>query len=211
MLHQASYPFSRPSLMFPRCSPSSLPWVVFAAVVAAVTASACSTAMPPPAPDRLGPPDLSRIYRLGVGDKLKVSVFGENDLSGTYEVDALGQVPLPLIGEVPAKGRRIGEFRDAVAARLAQGYLKHPKVSVEVVNYRPFYIHGEVRSGGEFAFKNGLKLRDAIAVAGGYTYRADHSHVLLVREGQSQEVAVRLPSDAEVLPGDNIRVPERFF
>lgn len=156
-------------------------------------------------------PEVSRIYRLGIGDKVKVTVFGEADLSGQYEVGANGQLSLPLIGEIAAKGLGIGDLREAIAGRLRQGYLKDPKVSVEILTYRPFYVHGEVRSGGEFAFKNGVTIRDAIAIAGGYTYRANHDYVLLIKEGTSQEVRVALPSTSPVMPGDNIRIPERFF
>lgn len=156
-------------------------------------------------------PELSRIYRLGIGDKVKVTVFGETELSGQFEIGATGSLAIPLIGEIPAKGTSIVEIKDAISARLRQGYLKDPKVSVEIVTYRPFYIHGEVRSGGEFAFKNGVTLRDAIAISGGYTYRANHDYVLLIREGTAREVKVTLPSMELVMPGDNIRVPERFF
>ena len=105
----------------------------------------------------------------------------------------------------------IGQLRDAIVTRLRVGYLKDPKVSVEILTYRPFYIHGEVRTGGEFPYKNGVTIRDAIAIAGGYTYRAKHDYVLLIREGTAQELRVPLPSAAQVMPGDNIRVPERFF
>ena len=148
---------------------------------------------------------------IGIGDKLKITVFGEPDLSGPLEVNALGNLPTPLIGEIKAKGLTVDELRSAIAHRLAGGYLKDPKVSVEVANYRSFFVHGEVRNGGEFQFKNGLKLRDAVAMAGGYTYRAEKSHVLLTREGEGQEQSVGLPSDALVMPGDNVRIPERFF
>ncbi len=152
----------------------------------------------------------SRVYRLGIGDKIKITVFGEQDLSGPLEVNALGNLPLPLIGDIPAKGRSIGEIKDAIAAKLGDGYIKNPKVTVEVMNYRAFYVHGEVRTGGEFPFKPGLKLRDAVATAGGYTYRANTGYVIVTSEG-APEVRVGLPSDLVVLPGDNIRVPERFF
>ena len=158
-----------------------------------------------------GPVELSRVYRLGIGDKIKLTVFGEAEMSGIYDVNATGNVPVPLVGEIQAKGRPIAEFRDTVRRKLSEGYLTNPKVSVEIVNFRPIYIHGEVRSGGEFAYKNGLKLRDAIAVAGGYTYRANETFVILVREGSPAQVRVALPADIDILPGDNIRVPERFF
>ena len=108
-----------------------------------------------------------RIYRLGVGDKIKLGVYGEQDLSGQFEVNALGIVPVPLIGDVPAQGHSLQEFRDHVQRRLANGYVKAPKVSVEIISYWPIYVHGEVRNSGEFAFKNGMRLRDLIAMAGG--------------------------------------------
>ena len=111
------------------------------------------------------------------------------------------QPPPPAFDPLDAAG---------IAQRLANGYLKNPKVSVEVLNFRPIYVHGEVKSGGEFAFKTGLKLRDAIAMAGGYTYRANQNYVYVSREGE-QEVKVPMQNSMPVLPGDNVRIPERFF
>ena len=188
--------------------------MTIAALGAAVVIGACANSAPrldTKLIDNPGPVELSRVYRLGVGDKIKLTIFGEAEMSGVYDVNATGNVPVPLVGEIPAKGRPIAEFRDTVRRKLSEGYLTNPKVSVEVVNFRPIYIHGEVRTGGEFPYKNGLKLRDAIAVAGGYTYRANEAFVILVREGSAAQVKVALPADIDVLPGDNIRVPERFF
>jgi polysaccharide biosynthesis/export protein len=153
---------------------------------------------------------LHRVYRLGVGDKLKVAVFGEDNLSGQFEVNAFGQVSMPLIGEMPAKGLALNEFRDKVARRLSEGYLKNPRVAVEILNTRPIFVHGEVKNAGEFQFKNGITLRDAVAMAGGYTYRADQSSLSIAREGEP-ETSVQMPTDIPVLPGDNIKIPERFF
>jgi protein involved in polysaccharide export with SLBB domain len=184
-----------------------------AAIAAQVLLNACANNTPPVSPNfatRNGAAPLARTYRLGIGDKLKVAVFGEENLSGPVEVNAMGQVSMPLIGEMPAKGLSIQEFRDSVARRLADGYLKSPRVTVEVTNYRSIFVHGEVKSGGEFAYKNGITLRDAIAMAGGYTYRADQSSAVLIREGES-EVSIPAASNIPVLPGDNIKIPERFF
>jgi protein involved in polysaccharide export with SLBB domain len=184
------------------------------ALAAALALASCadgSASITSPISAKSDPANLgSRVYKLGVGDKLKISIYGEPELSGQLEVNALGNVPMPLIGDVPAKGQSISQIRDAVAARLSEGYLKNPKVSVEVLNYRAFYVHGEVRNSGEFQFKPGLKIRDAIATAGGYTYRANPNFVIVTREG-AQELKVPLPSDALVQPGDNIRAPERYF
>jgi protein involved in polysaccharide export with SLBB domain len=187
---------------------------VFAASFA-VTALAGGCAIPetisgPQFATHDGKAPINRVYRLGVGDKLKVSVFGEDNLSGQFEVNALGQISLPLIGEMQAKGLAITEFRDAIGHKLSQGYLKNPKVNVEMLNYRPIYVQGEVKNSGEFAFKNGLSLRDVIAMAGGYTYRANQSYLYIGREGDA-DVAVQMPTGVPVLPGDNIRIPERFF
>ena len=152
----------------------------------------------------------SRVYKLGTGDKLKVSVFGEDNLSGQFEVNAVGQISMPLIGEIQAKGLALHELRAAIASRLSDGYLTNPKVTVEMQNYRPIFVHGEVKNGGEFPFKAGLSLRDAVAMAGGYTYRADESYLYIGRDSEP-DLAVRTPSNMKVLPGDNIRIPERFF
>jgi polysaccharide export outer membrane protein len=181
------------------------------ALAATVAMTACAGEAVPPPSALIKSQELSRAYRLGIGDKVKVNVYGEQDLSGQFEVSSAGAIALPLVGELPAKGRTIQEFRDQVAARLAQGYLTNPRVTVEVLSYRPIYVHGEVRNGGEFPFKSGMALRDAIALAGGYTYRANQSYVVLIREGDPQEHRVPLPSTLNVLPGDNIQIPERFF
>ena len=112
---------------------------------------------------------------------------------------------------MPAKGLSVNEFKEQVQRRLASGYIKSPKVSVEMLSYRPVFVHGEVKNGGEFPFKFGTRLRDAVAMAGGYTYRAEKSYVLLTRDGEQQEMRVSMPSDFVLMPGDNVRVPERFF
>jgi polysaccharide export outer membrane protein len=186
---------------------------LLAAAMSGCLAAGCADEIgPPPAGFTLdgAPSALGASYRLGIGDKLKITVFGEESLSGPAEVNAAGQVALPLAGEVPAQGRTLGQFRDAVARRLGDGYLKNPKVTIEITNYRPIYIHGEVKSGGEFPYKTGLRLRDAVAMAGGYTYRANQTYAIVSREGLDE---ARVPANGNVtiLPGDNVRIPERFF
>ena len=187
---------------------------LFAAVLAAAAlAGACAEPQfmnGPQFATHNGQQPVNRVYRINIGDKMKVSVFGEDNLSGQFEVNALGQISLPLIGEMPAKGLALSDFRDSIARRLSDGYLKNPKVAVEMLNYRPIYVQGEVKNAGEFAFKNGISLRDVIAMAGGYTYRANQNYIYIGREGES-EMAVQLPAGVPVLPGDNIRIPERFF
>jgi protein involved in polysaccharide export with SLBB domain len=150
-------------------------------------------------------------YQLGPGDKVRVLVFNENDLSGEFVVDSSGSVNLPLIGAVAARGATVREFQDRVVTKLRDGYLKDPKVSIEVLNYRPFFITGEVKSGGEYPYKAGLTVQDAVGVAGGYTYRANTKTAYIRRAGQDREQEVKLSQRVPIKPGDSIRIPERFF
>ena len=150
-------------------------------------------------------------YRLGSGDKLSVNVFGEADLSGEFLVGDDGRVDLPLIGAMQARGQTVTQFQNAVVARYSGGYLKDPKVSVSVLNYRPFFIQGEVGKGGEYPYKAGLTVQDAVAIAGGYTYRANTGKAFVRRAGQDREVEVQTNQRVAINPGDIIRIPERFF
>lgn len=181
-------------------------------MIPVLSLAACADATGVPAPNfaTSEAQNLSRVYRLGIGDKLRIVVFGEENLSGETEVGTLGTVDIPLIGDVPAKGRTISEFRRTVIAKLSNGYLNNPKVTVEVLNYRPIYVHGEVKTGGEFPYRTGVRMRDVIATAGGYTYRANKTYLVLERDGHPP-YRIAMPTNMPVLPGDNIRIPERFF
>jgi len=150
-------------------------------------------------------------YRLDTGDKVKVIVYGEDDLSGEFDVDGSGFVRLPLIGQVRAAGLSLKDFESAIEAKLAVGYLVNPKVSVAVSNYRPFTILGEVNKPGEYPYENGMTVLNAVALGGGYTYRADKDEVYIRRKGSSAEI--KLPADdrTSVYPGDTVRVDERIF
>lgn len=150
-------------------------------------------------------------YRLGPADKLRIITFGEGALSGTFAVAGSGTVAVPLIGEVPAAGRSISAFRADVEKRLGNGYLKNPRVSVEVLTYRPFYILGEVNKPGEYPFTNGLTVRNAVATANGFTYRANTKKVCIKRAETQEETCDELTEATGVAPGDTIRIKERFF
>jgi protein involved in polysaccharide export with SLBB domain len=150
-------------------------------------------------------------YRLGTSDKLRVTVYGEEDLSGEFVVDSTGQVQLPLVGQVKAADLTIHEFIAEVVAALSDGYLKDPKVSIEVLNYRPFYILGEVNKPGEYPYENGLTVLSAIALAGGYTYRASDGEVSVRHSGETREQTVPVDVKTKIMPGDIVRVPERIF
>lgn len=149
-------------------------------------------------------------YRLGSGDKLRIGVFGEPDLSGEFDVTGNGIVSLPLIGQVKASGLTLDEFEGEIRGKLTDGYLTNPKVTVEVLNYRPFYIIGEVSKAGEYPYTDGMTVLNAVAVAGGFTYRANDAQVYITRNG-GKETAYQVSQSIRVLPGDIVRVPERFF
>jgi len=156
-------------------------------------------------------PATGQSYTLGSGDKLRVIVFGEDDISGQFELDGNGNFSMPLIGQIVAGGQTPGQVEAMIASKLRQGYLRDPSVSVEVLNYRPFYIHGEVKSAGEYPYANGLTLQSAVAKAGGYTYRANTNTVYIRRANQTTEQAYNLDRPIEIFPGDTVRIPERFF
>ncbi len=151
-------------------------------------------------------------YVLGSGDKLRITVFGETDLSGQYEISGAGSVAFPLIGEVPAAGATARKLEQKIVTKLKNGFLKNPTVNIEVLTYRPFFILGEVRRPGSYPYKNGLTVLNAVAMAGGYTYRAKSNVWVVTRSGskkyQDREIEA---GDFRVLPGDTIVVPERFF
>jgi polysaccharide export outer membrane protein len=155
--------------------------------------------------------DLATDYRLGPGDRLRIAVFGEADLTGEFVVNSLGAVSYPLIGSVPAQGQTVPEFTESLAELLRNGYVRQPLITVEVLNYRPYYILGEVGSPGTYAYIGGLTVMNAVATAGGFTYRANTRQVFIRHAGADNEVAVALTSDTLVQPGDTIRIPERRF
>jgi polysaccharide export outer membrane protein len=153
----------------------------------------------------------ARTYILGPTDRVRVKVYGEGDVTGEYEVDSNGYVSIPLAGRIKASGLTTQQLERSIASALAKGIVKDPRVNVEVALYRPFYILGEVRKSGEYPYRVGMTVLDAIASAGGFTYRANENKVLLRRSGSTVEEAYALDAPVLVFPGDNIRVPERWF
>ena len=150
-------------------------------------------------------------YVLGAGDRVQLTVYGEADLSGEFEIGSTGAVALPLIGNVDAAGLTVADFERAVQTRLANGYLKDPRASAQVINYRPFFILGEVTKPGSYPYVNGMTVLNAVALAGGYTYRAGKSSIVVVRANDPDKKEADIDENSPVMPGDVIRVPERFF
>jgi polysaccharide export outer membrane protein len=154
----------------------------------------------------------ANVYRLKPGDKLKIAVFNEPDLTGEFQVGDSGKIAFPLVGEVQAAGLSVNDFRSSLASQLQQGFVRNPRVTIDFINYRPINVIGEVRNAGQYAYRPGLTIQDAIAMAGGYTYRANTHTVYLRRSDQSSDITVPVGhSKLTILPGDNIRVPERYF
>lgn len=150
-------------------------------------------------------------YALGSSDRLRVNVFGHPDLSGEFEVDGTGLISMPLIGQVTAAGLSTAELENAIAARLSDGYVLNPRVSAEVINYRPFYILGEVGRPGEYPYTSGLTVQNAVAAAGGFTYRANKRIVYIKSMEGNEEVVYNLTPGTRVQPGDTVRIGERIF
>jgi protein involved in polysaccharide export with SLBB domain len=150
-------------------------------------------------------------YTLGSGDRLRVTVFGEQDLSGEFEVSSTGKIAMPLIGEVNVAGLTLAQVSGNIGEKLTNGYLRDPKVNIDVMNYRPFFILGEVIKPGSYPFVNGMTVVNAVAVAGGYTYRADKDDITIVRAADAQKTEKKITETDMVYPGDVVRIPERFF
>jgi polysaccharide export outer membrane protein len=151
-------------------------------------------------------------YLLEPGNRVRVVVFGEANLSGDFVIDPSGSLAMPLIGSVPASGitgRALTERIETVLRR--DGYLREPRVSVEVVTFRPIYVLGEVRAPGEFPYTTGMTVLSAIARAGGFDYRAYEQEVVLIRTEDGGQKDYRATERTPVLPGDIVRVYQRRF
>jgi protein involved in polysaccharide export with SLBB domain len=151
-------------------------------------------------------------YKLGPGDKVRVNVFGEEALSGEFLVANNGTVALPLVGVVPAGGQTLAAFQTQIEEKLtASGMVRAPRVNTNIIEYRPYYILGEINNPGQYTYAIGLTVTKAVATAGGYTYRANNKMVFLTREGTTNEIPVSVTAATWIGPGDTLRVSERLF
>ncbi|MBS0536520.1 MAG: polysaccharide export protein [Proteobacteria bacterium] len=150
-------------------------------------------------------------YTLDSGDKLRVVVFGQDGITNSYTVDAGGNVNLPLIGTVPARGTTTQQLAKSIADRLRQGYVREPHVTVEVETYRPFFILGEVTTPGQYPYVANMTVETAVAIAGGFSARASKKTVELTRNSTTQRMRGDVPLSYPLQPGDTIVVKERWF
>ena len=150
-------------------------------------------------------------YTLDSGDKLRVVVFGQSGISNIYIVDAAGNISLPLIGSVPARGLTSEQLSQKIAARLKQGYVREPHVSVEIETNRPFFILGEVTTPGQYPYVPNMTAETAVAIAGGFSPRALKEQVELTRIAQGQQIHITVPLGTLLRPGDTVMVKERWF
>jgi polysaccharide biosynthesis/export protein len=150
-------------------------------------------------------------YRVGAGDRLAIRVAGEQDLTGEFVVDATGVLSMPYVQSVPVAGMNTGQIEQLIQRKLRAGFLRDPKVSVQAISLRPFYIMGDVTTGGSFSYQPGMTVQNAIAIAGGYGPRADHGLVMLTRKSAKGTATFKVPLTTQVYPGDIVFVRERWF
>lgn len=154
-----------------------------------------------------GPP----AYLIGPGDELNIIVFGHPDLSGNFVIDPQGDLTMPLIGRMPVRGKTVDQITDEVTASYGGSFLVDPRVSVELLNSRPFYILGQVNTPGEYPYVRGVTVRQAAAIAGGFTRRADTEEFVIYRQTETGSQEMRATADTIVIPGDTVEVLRRLF
>ncbi|MCT2398715.1 polysaccharide biosynthesis/export family protein [Novosphingobium mangrovi (ex Huang et al. 2023)] len=150
-------------------------------------------------------------YRLSPGDRVRLEVFREDGLSGEYAINDQGMIGLPMVGDVQAAGRTLAELRGELTATLRREYVRNARINLDVVSYRPIYILGEVQKPGEYAYSERMSVYALVAKAGGFTYRANERVVYVRHADQRDETAYKLTSGAAVLPGDTVRIDQRYF
>ena len=156
------------------------------------------------------PSDLSE-YVLGSGDEIKISVYDEEDLTVEVRLNDAGTVAYPFLGQLRLKGKTVGQLQELIDLGLRGDYLINPRVSVSIVEYRPFFINGEVEKPGGFPFQPGLTVSRAVSLAEGFTERASKTNIILVHDGDASQEEISVSLNSPVQPGDVITVRQRFF
>ncbi len=175
-----------------------------------------STVAPAPAPVGVAAPMAYAAtdegpYTLDSGDRLRIVVFGQDGLTNSYFVDAGGNIDMPLIGSVPARGVTTNQLAGRIADKLRQGYVREPHVAVEIEAYRPFFILGEVTQPGQYPYVANMSVETAVAIAGGFTPRAFRKTVTISRPHNGLVTRMTVPTTFPLHPGDTVNVQERWF
>jgi polysaccharide export outer membrane protein len=181
---------------------------LFHALLAAAVLAGCSGYRPAPAAFNEA---MTQPYRLGAGDKVRITVFEQESLTNTYAVDQSGYIAFPLIGSVPARGSTAQQLEATIAGELRKGYLRDPDVSVEMDRYRPVFVMGEVGAAGQYSYVPGMTVQKAIAAAGGFSPRANQGSADITRDINGKVLTGRVQTTDPLLPGDTIYVRERLF
>jgi polysaccharide export outer membrane protein len=181
---------------------------LFHALLAVSMLAGCSSYRPTPAAFH---EVLDQPYRLGAGDRVRVTVFEQDGLTNTYSVDQSGYLSFPLVGAIPARGHTAQQMEKEIADTLRQGYLRDPDVSVEIDRYRPIFVMGEVGAAGQYSYVPGLTVQKAIAIAGGFSPRANQESVDITRDITGKVMTGRVVTSDPLLPGDTVYVRERLF
>ena len=170
------------------------------------TPAVSNAAALPPAADE-------KQYTLSAGDKIRVIVFGEETLTGEYVITSGGNLTFPLVGNLSASNKTVEQLQDALVAALGNGYIRNPNVSIQVISFRPFYILGEVNRPGEYPVSTGLTFEQAVASAGGFTYRANTRRAFIKRSNETKDRLIDLRGAEPIVirAGDTIRIRERHF
>jgi polysaccharide export outer membrane protein len=163
------------------------------------------------APAAYAAPAQQWAYTLDSGDRLRVVVFGQDGLTNSYVLDASGQIAMPLIGTVPARGLTTDQLSERITDMLRQGYVREPHVVAEVEAYRPFFILGEVTAPGQYPYTPNMTVETAVAIAGGFGPRGLRTSVIISRNFNGQQFRYQAPISAPIHPGDTIQVQERWF
>lgn len=150
-------------------------------------------------------------YLLDSGDRLRVFVYDQPNLSRAYVVDHDGYITVPLIGRVSARGKTTSAVQHSVRRKLAAKYIRRPQVTVDIIQNRPFFIYGEVRQAGQFPYVSGMTIETAIAIAGGYSERASRRSYRVTRRENGYARRMDVDKDFPIEPGDTVYVRERFF
>lgn len=181
---------------------------ILAAAMTAVIVTGCSGYHPAP---KAFHEAVIKPYQLDSGDRLRVTVFEQSGLTGTYTVDQAGYIAFPLVGAVTARGQTVQQMEGKLASKLSQGFLRDPDVSVEVDRYRSFFIMGEVGQSGQYSYVAGMTVQNAIAIAGGFSARANQRSVDITRKINGEVMTGRVSISDPIMAGDTIYVRERLF